>query len=203
MQRGDLVAGLHPQLGVEIGQWLVHQEHLRAAHDRAAHRHPLALSAGQILGLAVQIGLEVEHLCDVAHAVADRGPWGPADLQRERQILRDGHVRVQRVVLEDHRDVAVLRIGVGDVVFADVDPPGIDRLQPGHHPQRRRLAAARRPHQDQEFAIVDGQIQVIHRRPGRPRIPARRPLEAHRCHGYRPPNPVTAMPRSNARWATA
>jgi hypothetical protein len=147
--------------------------------------------------------LEAEQPWGVAHPVADRGPWGSADLQRERQVLRDGHVRVQRVVLEHHRDVAVLRIGVGDVTFADVDPPGIHRLQAGHHPQRCRLAAAGRPDEDQEFAIVDGQIQVIHRRPGCPRIPARGPLEAHRRHGYRPPNPVTAMLRSNARWATA
>ena len=45
LQRRDLGARRHPQLGVEVGQRLVHAEHLRLAHDRPAHRHPLALAA--------------------------------------------------------------------------------------------------------------------------------------------------------------
>ena len=47
LQRRDLGAGLNPQLGVEVGQRLVHAEHLRLAHDRPAHRDPLALAAGE------------------------------------------------------------------------------------------------------------------------------------------------------------
>ena len=55
LQRGDLGAGLHAQLRVEVGQRLVHQERLRVAHDRPAHRHPLPLPARQRLGLAVEV----------------------------------------------------------------------------------------------------------------------------------------------------
>ena len=60
LQSGDLIAGLHPQFRVQVGQRFVHQEHLRSAHDRAPHRHPLALSAGQILGFAIQVRLQIE-----------------------------------------------------------------------------------------------------------------------------------------------
>ena len=62
LQRGDLGAGLHAQLGVEVGQRLVHQEHLRRADDRPAHRDPLALAAGERLRLAVEELLQVEDL---------------------------------------------------------------------------------------------------------------------------------------------
>src|SRR3712207_7488651 len=50
-----------------------------------------------------------------------------------------------RVVLEHHRDVAVLRRHVRDVAVADVDVPLVDVLQPREHPQRGGLAAPGRP----------------------------------------------------------
>jgi hypothetical protein len=52
-----LGARVDPKLRVEIRQWFVHQEDRRLAHDRAAHRNPLALPTGQGSLLAVeQIG---------------------------------------------------------------------------------------------------------------------------------------------------
>ena len=62
LQRGDLGAGLHAQLGVQVRQRLVHAEHLRLAHDGAAHRDALTLTAGELGGLAVQELGEVETL---------------------------------------------------------------------------------------------------------------------------------------------
>ena len=56
----DLDAHLHAQLGVEVGQRLVEQEHLGVAHDGAAHGDALALAAGELLGLAVEQLLDVE-----------------------------------------------------------------------------------------------------------------------------------------------
>ena len=60
VQRLDLGAHRHAQLGVEVGQRLVEQEHLGVAHDRAAHRHALALAAGQLARKAVEQRVEVE-----------------------------------------------------------------------------------------------------------------------------------------------
>ena len=56
----DLGAHLHAQLGVQVGQRLVEQEHLRIAHDRAPHGHALALAAGELLGLALQQLADIE-----------------------------------------------------------------------------------------------------------------------------------------------
>ena len=50
----DFGAHRNPQLGVEVGQRLVEQEHLGIAHDGAAHRHALALAAGQLPGIAIE-----------------------------------------------------------------------------------------------------------------------------------------------------
>jgi hypothetical protein len=62
LQGGDLGAGLHPQLGVEVGQRFVHQEHLGLPDDRSAHCHALALASGEGLGSAVEVLLEAEDL---------------------------------------------------------------------------------------------------------------------------------------------
>ena len=58
----DLEAHLHAQLGVEVGQRLVEQEHRRLAHDRAPHRDALALAAGELPRLALEQRPELEDL---------------------------------------------------------------------------------------------------------------------------------------------
>ena len=58
----DVGAHLHAQLRVEVRERLVHQEDLRLAHDRAAHRDALPLAAGELLRLAVEVRRQVEEL---------------------------------------------------------------------------------------------------------------------------------------------
>ena len=77
MQRLDLDPHLHAQLGVEIGQRLVEQEHLRVAHDRAAHRHALSLAAGELARIAVEVGREIEDLRGLLHLASRPSPWTP------------------------------------------------------------------------------------------------------------------------------
>ena len=144
LERRDLGAGLHAQLGVEVRQRLVHEEHLRLTHDRAAHGDALTLTTGERLRLAAEVGLEVEQLGGLEDALGALLLADAGDLEREAHVLGDGHVRVQRVVLEDHRDVAVLRRDVGDVAIADQDAAVVDLFEAGEHAQRGRLAAAGR-----------------------------------------------------------
>ena len=167
LQRRDLGAGLDPQLGVEVGQRLVHQEHRRLAHDRPAHRHPLALTARQLGRLAIEQLFEVEDLGGVTHPLRPLGLGHPLHLQVEADVLADGHVRVERVRLEHHGDVPILGGHVGDVAVADVDRAVVDRFQPGQHPQRGRLAAPGRPDQHEELAVVDQQVEVVDGGPSR------------------------------------
>ena len=60
LQVRQLRAGLDPELGVQVGERLIHEEDLRVPHDGAAHGHALALAAGELLGLAVKVLDEVE-----------------------------------------------------------------------------------------------------------------------------------------------
>jgi hypothetical protein len=70
-------------------------------------------------------------------------------------------VGVERVVLEDHRDVAVLRREVVDDPVTDRDHPVRDLLEAGDHAERRRLAASGRSYEDEELAVLDVQREVL------------------------------------------
>ena len=66
LQLMDLGAHLHAQLRVEVRERLVHQEGLRLAHDRAAHRDALALAARERARLALEELLDLEDVRGVA-----------------------------------------------------------------------------------------------------------------------------------------
>ena len=61
VQARELAAHAGPELRVEVGERLVHQERARLADQRAAHRDPLALAAGERGGLAVHQLAQPEH----------------------------------------------------------------------------------------------------------------------------------------------
>ena len=49
-------ASLDAKLGVEVGEGLVHQEDGRLPDDRAAHRHALTLTTGEVFAVAFGAG---------------------------------------------------------------------------------------------------------------------------------------------------
>jgi hypothetical protein len=186
LQLGDVRAHLDAQLRVEVGERLVHQEHLRLAHDRTPHRHALALAAGELPWLAVEVGRELELRGDLPHARLALGLRDARDPQREADVGGHREVGVERVVLEHHRDVAALGRVVADVAAADPDRAGVDLLEAGEHPQRGRLARARRADEDHQLAVGDLQVQRVDRGHVAARVGARGLLEADLSHG-RPP----------------
>ena len=146
VQARELGAHRDAELGVEVGERLVHEVRGGLAHHGAPHRDALALAAGELAGLAVEQLVEAEDLRDVVHAPVDLGLGRLAHLQAERQVLAHGHVRVERVVLEHHRDVAGAGRGVGDVAAADPTTPSVTSSSPAimrrastcHSPTGRR-----------------------------------------------------------------
>ena len=111
VQRLDLGPHLHPELGVEVRERLVEQEDRRVAHDGAAHRDALALAAGELRRPPVEDRGHLEERRRLVDPPADFGSRGIREiLQVEPHVLAHGHVRVERVVLEHHRHVAVLGV---------------------------------------------------------------------------------------------
>ena len=83
--------------------------------------------------------------------------------QAEFDVLRDVLVRKQRVALEHHAEVAVARLQIVDHASVDADFARARILEAGDHAQRGGLAAAGRSDEDDEFAVLDGEVQILHR----------------------------------------
>ena len=77
--------------------------------------------------------------------------------QRKADVLRDIHVRIEGEELEDEGDVALRGAAEGHVLAVEQDAPLGRQLEAGDHPERRRLAAARRPQHHEESAVIDGE----------------------------------------------
>src|SRR5262245_35536747 len=105
---------------------------------------------------------ERRHLLDPMLHLRGGGP--AAHAQREGDVLEHREVWVEGIVLEHHREVAVARWSVVHEPSADQQVAGGDVLDPRDHPEQRRLAAARRPDEDQELAVGDIQAHVVDRR---------------------------------------
>ena len=132
----DLDAHLGAQQRVEVRQRLVEQEGLGLADDRAAHRHALALAAGELARLALEQVLDLQDAAASPTRVLDLVLGPLAQPQAEGHVLEHRLVRIQRVVLEHHRDVARARRQVVDDGAADRD------LAAGDRPRARRSSAA-------------------------------------------------------------
>ena len=79
-------------------------------------------------------------------------------VQPEHQVLLHRQPREHRSVLGDHNS---LRARADPFDAVDLDRPLILSLKPGDDVQQRRLAAARRPDDRDQFAVVDVEAHAI------------------------------------------
>src|SRR5207342_521620 len=191
VQLRELSPHLDPELGVEVRQRLVHQERHRLPNHRAAHRDALPLTPGEFGRFALQQAVETEDPGDVLHATLAFVRRRLPELETEPDVLLDGHVRIERVVLEHHRDVAGLGGKVRDLPIVDEHLAGRHLLETGEDPQDRGLAAPRRTDEDHEYAIPDLERHVVDGHDvGAEHL--RHPVEHDPRHGY-PRSPRSSL----------
>ena len=85
-----------------------------------------------------------------------------AKLERKGEIIIDGHVGIQRVVLENHRYIAVLRRYVVYKPAVDVQLAVRDLFKTGNHSQCGGLSAPGGPYQHYEFLVLDLEVYVMY-----------------------------------------
>ena len=147
---------LDAQLGVQIGQRFVEQEYARIPHDGASDRHALPLASGELAGVAFEKVGDGEDVRRPLHAAYNFLLGSFPHPQAKGHVLVDGHMRVERVVLEHHRDIAIPREDIVQEAAIEIDLPPRDFFQAGDHPERGGLAASGRAQEHDELAVVDG-----------------------------------------------
>ncbi len=129
--------------------------------QRARDGDALLLPARELCRQSVVHALEGHELQQFLAARAALGRLDLAHTQRELDVLADGHVAEQRVMLEHEADFALAHIDVRDVAAVQRHAAVVDLGQAGDRPQQRALAAAARAEQDQELALGDAQRDVV------------------------------------------
>ena len=73
-------------------------------------------------------------------------------------IIGNGQVLEERVMLEDKADMARADGDIGHITAIQDDAPAVRRFQPGNQAQQGRLAAAGRAQERRHFARLNAQI---------------------------------------------
>ena len=146
LQLADLRAHLHAELGVEVGQRLVEQQDVGV---RARARAPARPAAAGRRRAGPEAALEPGEVRPCAarrssRARRSRPRRAGAACSPKATFCAHGHVRPERVVLEHHADVALVRRQRVDAAVAEADLARVRRVEAGDQPQQRRLAAAGR-----------------------------------------------------------
>ena len=119
----------------------------------------MTLTTGEVLRFAGEILGDAQDLRGFGNALID---FVVAHLRmleqakRERHVLINREVRIESVVLEDHRDVAVFRLKVVNDDAVDFNGTFGDVFKTRDHAERGGFAAAGRSDEDDEFLILDG-----------------------------------------------
>jgi hypothetical protein len=131
--------------------------------ERAGERHALLLAAGQLPRVP---GAERAETDQVQHALDARAQLGRrhrAPAKAEGDVLEHGHVREERVRLEDQPEVAAMDGHPRDVLARQHDLPAVGLDEAGDHPEERALAAARGAEKREELAGGGVERHVVDR----------------------------------------
>src|SRR5690606_2712781 len=152
--------------GVQVARRLGGEDDLRLGDDGPRHRHELLLTTRELVRVQVLLGHDLEAVEDVRHhrlpLLARHVPVG----QRDLEDLRDREM-VQQVVLLDHEadvlpDQLVAVFGMEYVDGMAHEPvlalPA--RVQHAQDAEQRGLASAGRPHDGEELAFTDVQVDL-------------------------------------------
>src|SRR5579883_43074 len=159
----QLGAGAHPKLHVEVRERLVHEKDRRISDDRAPEGDALALAAAQLFRSPLQQVGDAEELRHLAHALFQLGLRNAPKLERVREVVVNVHMRIERVALKHHRDVAIFGRQVVDHPIADVDLAGRRLLESRDHAQRGGFSRSGWADHDEKLAVVDFQIDLAQR----------------------------------------
>ena len=160
LQCQQLSAHVHAQLGVEIGKRFVQQQYFRFDRDSARHRDALLLAARELVRSARAVIGEPNEFERGRGAAGNVGARQLAFFEAERDVLRDCHMRPQRVILEHHADVAPPWRDARDVRAVDGQRAALRLVKAGDQSQQRRFATAGRPQQREELTGLDGEADV-------------------------------------------
>ena len=162
-QGADLEDQLHPHLGIDVGEGLIQQHQPRLAHQCPGDGHPLLLTTGELVRIAIPQPLQIDQRQRLVHlllaSTAIEFGQAKADIVGHRQVGKEG------VILKDHADVARLGRHAGtrpvEQGIAEANRALCQRQQPGDGLQQRGFAAATGSQQADDLVVCHRQGELL------------------------------------------
>ena len=148
------------KLGIEVGKRLIKKEYLRVTHYCTTERNTLLLTTGKSLRISVKQVGNIKYAGCFFNLALDCFLRYLAELKTECHIVKNGHMRIQSVVLEHHRNISVLWSDVVYELVADEKLAFRDFLKTCNHTQSSGLTATGRTYEDNKFSIFDFQTKI-------------------------------------------
>ena len=148
------------ELSVEVGERLVKKEYLGLTNDCTTKGNTLLLTTGKSLGLSVEKVCDVEDTSSLFYAALDLFLGSLVKLKAECHVLKYGHMRIKSVVLENHRDLSILRSYVVNELVADEELTLGDLLKTCYHSKSGGLTATGRTYEYEKLLVLDFKIEV-------------------------------------------
>jgi hypothetical protein len=109
---------------------------------------------------AIKQGRQLQRFRNSTHATANLVLSDPSHLEREADILRDRHVRIEPIVLEHHGHIPLYRRQMIDALTVHQNIARGCVLKARNHVEGGSLAAARRTEESNELCLTDGEIDI-------------------------------------------
>ena len=155
---------LADHLGIEGARGLVEEENLRFHGQRAGDRDALLLAAGEPRGEFVDLVFQANAREQAVRRLTGLIFRQPSELHgRERDILRDGEMREQVEMLENHSHPApdAVDIAVRNLLAVNQHLTGIRCFEPVQAAEEGALPGARGPDDTYFLAAGDGDGEVV------------------------------------------
>ena len=107
VQLADFGSHCYTELGVQVRERLVEQEHFWLTNDSSPNCNTLTLTARKLARFAVQQILDTKNISSFTHTALDLVLADLTKFQAESHIIVNRKVRIKRVRLEDHGNVAI------------------------------------------------------------------------------------------------
>ena len=152
---------LFSQLEIQSAQRLVQQKNFRLLYDGTGDGDALLLPAGKRCDRALFKAFEIDQLQHLRDAALRLFSVDLPYIQAEGDILFHIEMRKERILLKYRIDVSLIRRDIVDSLRSEEDISFIGLLKAPDQPQRRRLTAARRTEQRDEFSVIDRKIKRL------------------------------------------
>ena len=108
VKSSDFSTHCYAELGIKVRKRLVKQEYFWLTNDCTAYGNTLALTAGKSLRLSLKIFCKTKLFCCLTNLAVNLCLVNFTELKTKSHVIVNCHVRIKRIVLEYHSNIAVL-----------------------------------------------------------------------------------------------